>query len=1083
METSGFFNAMENADGSYDRTYIAEQFAKFFSMFIGNGVFASPQNQLKVVAKENLTVTIKKGFAFIDGYWYYNDSDLDVDITPNATANKRVDGIFVTLDKTERTITHTYEVGRTNRIVNGSVSELKIAEVTVEVGVAVLSDAKIKDTRADNSVCGFVTGIIDVIETDDLFLQFETQFNEWFNSLDNEGKKILSDFITESDALLESFTNDKDEALNNFSVEINEWFESIKGKMSKDDIAVSLQLQVDDLRTDTDENTLKIGNLTKQVDLFDIIMSTDYTLPNSKQGGYRLTELVGATEQKTIPGNQLFDASKLTTASAGGVTVTNNGDGSFTVSGSGKLSTSLHIIHTYTHDETIKLLKTGLLYFRCEGVATTPYAYIQLKNDTGVIVSMDSYIPNVSYEVTKDMIDDISFVMCIGFYAASTGVTIVPGTIKPMLYQDGDGTWEPFVGGTPSPNSDYPQVIENTFDCVEMIQGYRNGDTGVYTSSSNYVCDKYPKPCKSGDTVKVVCNNAEKIYIVGYREDGTVATYQTMADNGITISSNVVCFTINLYNANGLTPETIGKVTLTVNGKYVGQIVEHGKNILGGLKFANALPSPTIDSVAKTVTVKSDSIGSFSYANFKENTQYTFFLKGYNSAYETNGAIHTNMAIRYTDGTRNELRFDSNGNVYYVSTAGKTIERFVGVHYGYYTIFNYEECGVFEGVVALEDFEPYTEKVATFLLNEPLRATDRLVRKDGVIGENHKRGSVDLGTFSWTLINDTFWRANAQSDMLARGNNYKSNIIAEKYLDIESNYIATPNGVGKIALMNSTSNEVKKASYIYCNNGSTTETPSGLFEYELVEETYTPLDTESQLALNDMVTFDGITYIGVDSKIPPTSISGEYGTSQVGAYTLENANLRDSEAILEKERNIVQRLSGVSLSSINGYIKAYCIDCTDIPVFDEGTNEGFYEQWQNDYGINMERYTVLNESGYGVGIYTRVNSVSWQKVSGNPADEIAWSEVVVSGSPTIVRIELPSGFTLDNCIIIASYFKKDNVELCNQIEGMKSDGSIQRDSLWYQKNIDANQYALWLSSLGVGITYNGTLRVYFQRIM
>ena len=37
--------------------------------------------------------------------------------------------------------------------------------------------------------------------------------------------------------------------------------------------------------------------------------------------------------------------------------------------------------------------------------------------------------------------------------------TITPGTYYPMLYQDGDGTWEPYTGGQPSPSPDYPQEI------------------------------------------------------------------------------------------------------------------------------------------------------------------------------------------------------------------------------------------------------------------------------------------------------------------------------------------------------------------------------------------------------------------------------------------------------------------------------------------------------------------------------------------------------------------------------------------------------------------------------------------------
>ena len=60
-EYSGFFNANETQSGVYDRVYNAEDFAKYFALFVGNGVFINPANQLKVVPKTGLTVTVKAG--------------------------------------------------------------------------------------------------------------------------------------------------------------------------------------------------------------------------------------------------------------------------------------------------------------------------------------------------------------------------------------------------------------------------------------------------------------------------------------------------------------------------------------------------------------------------------------------------------------------------------------------------------------------------------------------------------------------------------------------------------------------------------------------------------------------------------------------------------------------------------------------------------------------------------------------------------------------------------------------------------------------------------------------------------------
>ena len=50
MEKCSFFNA-ELVDGEYDRIYLAEDYARYFSSFIGNGVFPNPSTNLKSSVK------------------------------------------------------------------------------------------------------------------------------------------------------------------------------------------------------------------------------------------------------------------------------------------------------------------------------------------------------------------------------------------------------------------------------------------------------------------------------------------------------------------------------------------------------------------------------------------------------------------------------------------------------------------------------------------------------------------------------------------------------------------------------------------------------------------------------------------------------------------------------------------------------------------------------------------------------------------------------------------------------------------------------------------------------------------------
>lgn len=189
-ETSGFFDAKLSGD-VYDRVYKALDFAKLFSLFFKNGIFVNPSNNLQVVAKEGLTVTVKAGRAFIDGYWYELDEDMDITLSPNATNYAINTVIAYTLDKSERKITAQKRENVISALpVNDGVThELVGAIITIPVGISTITDSMIQDVRSNSSYCGYVKGTVEEIDTTDLFIQFQTAFNEWFDSV----KEVLDE--------------------------------------------------------------------------------------------------------------------------------------------------------------------------------------------------------------------------------------------------------------------------------------------------------------------------------------------------------------------------------------------------------------------------------------------------------------------------------------------------------------------------------------------------------------------------------------------------------------------------------------------------------------------------------------------------------------------------------------------------------------------------------------------------------------------------------------------------------------------------------------------------------------------------
>ena len=217
-ETSGFFDAEELVDGTFDREYIAEQWANYFKLFIGNGVFINPTNQLKVVAGEGMQIIIKHGWAFINGYWYHNDSDLVIAVPVNSTPSTVNSGVFVQFDSQNRTVTTILANGRTEVDRELPHYELKLAEVSVATGTTAITDSMITDTRIDENVCGFVKGLVSVVSTDDLFQQFTDMFMTWFDEMKDQLSEDAAGHLQQEIDTIQSSVDEINDRLDNLDM-------------------------------------------------------------------------------------------------------------------------------------------------------------------------------------------------------------------------------------------------------------------------------------------------------------------------------------------------------------------------------------------------------------------------------------------------------------------------------------------------------------------------------------------------------------------------------------------------------------------------------------------------------------------------------------------------------------------------------------------------------------------------------------------------------------------------------------------------------------------------------------------------
>lgn len=232
-------------------------------------------------------------------------------------------------------------------------------------------------------------------------------------------------------------------------------------------------------------------------------------------------KLFGKSEQVQTKGYQLFDASKIPTKSIGGATITNNGDGSFTIGGSGNLTGNILIQYALTNEEAKKLFKAGRVTLK--GDKTYPFVYMQIKNTAGLIKELKTLdVDSERYlDLTSEHINSEGFQASLGIYGNS-GSAIVPGTVKPMVYQDGDGTWESFSDGKASPSMEYKQDPESVGDGGELEVKVKNSNLFGGEDLAKKIVES--GGTRSGNLVSFMCEKSNGSILFSDFEDDTEYT-------------------------------------------------------------------------------------------------------------------------------------------------------------------------------------------------------------------------------------------------------------------------------------------------------------------------------------------------------------------------------------------------------------------------------------------------------------------------------------------------------------------------------------------------------------------------------
>jgi hypothetical protein len=294
MEKYSFFDSTVEDE----REYSADEFAEYFRQVISTGILNGGDNLQVTCSGTNMTLQIKEGYAWIEGYLYKIESEpLEIELDTADPALDRIDRVVIRLDKR---LEHRYikafvikgvpgespGVGELSR--DDNVFEIAIAQVRVVAGKSFVEASQITDERLNSEVCGLANSLI-AADTTEIFNKFESWFQEKTNDVNGtfcrEWKDWINEvkgasYMTQSQAD-ERYTNQTefDQLETKLTSELSVFRTSPKdiGIVNAMSIDASFDLTVPDnvlnvtpANTNTGATTISINDAIKSIKKFDI---------------------------------------------------------------------------------------------------------------------------------------------------------------------------------------------------------------------------------------------------------------------------------------------------------------------------------------------------------------------------------------------------------------------------------------------------------------------------------------------------------------------------------------------------------------------------------------------------------------------------------------------------------------------------------------------------------------------------------------------------------------------------------------------------------------------------------------------
>ena len=187
MWESGFFNSVNG-----DRVYNADQMSSIFEGLITDGVYEAVGDKLAVQPSSGMTIQIASGRGWCNKHWFNNTTPYQMTLEASDVTLNRWCAVCIKVDTTDNVRnaqpTLKYSEFATNPVKptptnTATVKELVLAYVYIKAKATEIKFSDITDTRANESVCGWVTGLIEQLNSATMWTQWEALFTEWFEGL------------------------------------------------------------------------------------------------------------------------------------------------------------------------------------------------------------------------------------------------------------------------------------------------------------------------------------------------------------------------------------------------------------------------------------------------------------------------------------------------------------------------------------------------------------------------------------------------------------------------------------------------------------------------------------------------------------------------------------------------------------------------------------------------------------------------------------------------------------------------------------------------------------------------------------